>query len=275
MELSKKQLMFKMVASNHKNKRDIVDDKDQLPMLRKIMKRGADDSTSIDYNAANCLRKINSLINTLNSFNMDTFIYSPYKEDLVNVINDRHSTILRLVGENAELMRHISALDRSHAYRKRKRLELNKAPVCTIQVIDISDDTCNNVIKGGLQQNIPPIEADSWVSPGCDFTIVNFEDITPSSAEQQLELETIISNAVDSLDANSESESNAHSSDFNICEKLLSGNYVCEENYLDSLAYEVNMIGGSDTPIILDSWLNEVAKDITTPCNVIELKAIK
>ena len=48
-----------MVAYNHKNKRNIDGDKDQLPMLRKVKKRGVDDSPSIDSNSAICLRKIN------------------------------------------------------------------------------------------------------------------------------------------------------------------------------------------------------------------------
>ena len=267
-----------MVAYNHKNKRDIDGDKDQLPMLRKIMKRGVDDSPSIDSNSALCLRKINYLINNLSSFNIDTFIYSPYKEDLVDVVNDRNSTILRLLNENAELVRHISALDRSHVYRKKKRLELDKkAPGYTVQVIDLIDDDCNNKIenKGELLESTSLNDTHSLTLSGCDLSTINLEEINSPSAVQQLELETIISNAVSSLDTSLEVEPKAHSSDFNICEKLLSGNYVCEENYLNSLAYEVSMIGGSNTPIILDPWLNEAAEEITAPYSVIELKTVR
>ena len=267
-----------MVAYNHKNKKDIDRNKNQLPMLRKVMKRGVNDSPSIDSNSAVCLRKINYLINNLSSFNIDTFVYSPYKDDLIDVVNDRNSTILRLLNENAELVRHICALDRSHVYRKKKRLELDKkAPVCTIRIIDLSTDNCNDKIenKGEPLINASPNDTHSWTPLGCDFSTINFEEINSSNAVQQLELETIISNAVTSLDTTLEEEPETHSSNFNICEKLLSGSYVCEENYLNSLAYEVSMIGGSDTPIILDSWLNEAAEEITAPYSIIELKTIK
>jgi hypothetical protein len=147
---------------------------------------------------------MNYLINNLSSFSLDTFIYSPYKEDLVDVANERNSTILRLLEENAELMRRICNLDRNHVYRRKKKLELAKqAPVCTIQVIDVSDEGSNSVVKEGLQQNASSSKTCSWILPGCDFSIVKTEDIIPSDQielAQQLDLEALISNAVDSLD---------------------------------------------------------------------------
>lgn len=272
--------MFKMVAYNHKNKKNVGSESiTPQSLLRKLKKRNSNDSPFIDTNSSLCLRKMNYLINNLSSFSLDTFIYSPYKEDLVDVANERNSTILRLLEENAELMRRICNLDRNHVYRRKKKLELAKqAPVCTIQIIDVSNDDSNNVTKEGLQHNTSLSKTCSWILPGCDFSIVEAEDIIPSDQielAQQLDLEALISNAVDSLDTKMEVESNAHSSKLNICDKLLSGNYECEENYLSSLAYEVNMIGGTETPIIIDAWLNEAAKEITAPYSTIEIKAIK
>jgi hypothetical protein len=271
--------MFKMVAYNHKNKKN-VDSEDITPqsLLRKLKKRNSNDSPFIDTNSSLCLRKMNYLINNLSSFSLDTYVYSPYKEDLVDVVNERNSTILRLLEENAELMRRICNLDRNHVYRRKKKLELAKqAPVCTIEVIDISNGN-NDIVKEGLPQNTSLSKTYPWILPGCDFSIIETEDITPSDQVElahQLDLEALISNAVDSLDTKMEIESNAHSSQLNICDKLLSGDYECEENYLSSLAYEVNMIGGTTTPIIIDAWLNEAAKEITAPYSTIEIKAIK
>ena len=261
-----------MIMTTKHNKSAGGDKLTHLPMLRKIMKVGNNNSPSLYRNSAACVKKVKYLIDNFGYFTFDTLIYSPYKEKLVDTVNQRNSTIFQMLKENLEMLQHICALDHGRSHRAKKKEELERAQALINQYAESSNIQCVELNRDEVNKEISLNETSGLTVPGCDLSEIEWEDNTLSTFNQPASLEKLISNAVDSLDTDLENEPNAHSSNSNICNRILTGEYECEENYLCSLAYEISMIGGSDTPIITDVWLNEAANEITAPYSVIQIK---
>ena len=92
-------------------------------VFKKIKNKKAVQSNTIEYGSGTGLRKLNQLLKLAEDLNLDTFIYNPNKEFLVNVVNDRNSIIIQKLKENIETVRLICRMDRHYRSRifQRKR----------------------------------------------------------------------------------------------------------------------------------------------------------
>ena len=92
------------------------------PVFRKLISTERTQLEAIDYNSALCLQKLESLLKSADSLITGTRIYSDNKEFLVNLVNNRHVDIVRLIKANIETVRLICTMDRNY------RAGLNSAP---------------------------------------------------------------------------------------------------------------------------------------------------
>ena len=86
-------------------------------VFKKIKNKKAVQSNTIEYGSGTGLRKLNQLLKLAEDLNLDTFIYNPNKEFLVNVVNERNSIIIQKLKENIETVRLICRMDRHYRSR--------------------------------------------------------------------------------------------------------------------------------------------------------------
>ena len=86
-------------------------------VFKKIKNKKAVQSNTIEYGSGTGLRKLNQLLKLAEDLNLDTFIYNPNKEFLVNVVNERNSIIIQKLKENIETVRLICRMDRQYRSR--------------------------------------------------------------------------------------------------------------------------------------------------------------
>jgi len=66
------------------------------PMFKSITVEKLRNNKVIEYNSGASLKKLRNVLNSLQSICVDTFIYDVNKEILVDVINERHSMVIRM-----------------------------------------------------------------------------------------------------------------------------------------------------------------------------------
>ena len=85
------------------------------PVFNKIQQYNGNQIQTIDYGdfgSNKCLRRLVSLLKSVVDLTTDTLIYSPNKEFLVNLVNERNQLIFQKLKDNIETVRLLCEMDR-------------------------------------------------------------------------------------------------------------------------------------------------------------------
>lgn len=85
------------------------------PVFNKIQQYNGNQIQTIDYGdfgSNKCLRRLVSLLKSVADLTTDTLIYSPNKEFLVNLVNERNQLIFQKLKDNIETVRLLCEMDR-------------------------------------------------------------------------------------------------------------------------------------------------------------------
>ena len=175
----------------------------QKPVFNKIKQNLATHTQMVDFGdfgANRCLKKIISMIKDMDNLTTDTVIYTPNKEFLVNLVNERNAIIFQKLKDNIATIRLICDMDRRYRAknaRKLKNLMDNKGarrykPRLTEQVYEVECDVVSYE---------PPKEGELHylVTPGNGFTDIKFELTYPESTSKA-DLNKLVSNTAGYID---------------------------------------------------------------------------
>jgi hypothetical protein len=174
----------------------------QKPVFNKIKQNLATHTQMVDfgdYGAHRCLKKITSMIKDMDDLTTDTIIYTPNKEFLVNLVNERNGIIFQKLKENIATIRLICDMDRRYRAknaRKLKNLMENKRvrryrSRLTEQVYEVECD----ITSCEPSKN----EIHYLVTPGNGFTDIKFELTHPESIGKA-DLNKLVSNTAGHID---------------------------------------------------------------------------
>jgi hypothetical protein len=244
-------------------------------MFKKVTDPEIGQFVAIDLSAGRNLRRLSYLLKCVEDLATSTFIHSPAKEFLANIVNTRHSIILQKMRENIETLRLICTIDRNYRAKRIKRLKKHSMSIrgsCDSQNLDLYKEHCME-IEGGEEMAdvvLTSEQAATLITQGCDFNEIDI-NLCNINLSNMTDLENIISKTADCLSAEVDSSAKAHSSNFN----TLGGTNENENNKKDnlvSLLFELDMIEGTETPVIKDVRLDQAAYKITSPINLLNKK---
>jgi len=179
------------------------------PLFNKIRKD--ERPSQVVFNSGMCGRKLRYLQKTLDSINLDTLIYDSNKEFLVNVVNQRNSIIAQLIGENIEAIRLITLMDRNYRLKMLRNARSNCHEHDNDTDIEIIAEI-NNALKSDEIMDPKQFHkldnTSSLVVPGCDFSDVKFEVSNTSNVTENAELEALISDTAEIINADFENSPN-------------------------------------------------------------------
>jgi hypothetical protein len=118
------------------------------PMFNSVTVEKLRNNKVIEYNSGASLKKLRNVLNSLQSICVDTFIYDVNKEILVDVINERHSMVIRMIQENIEAIRIMCCLDRGHRRKLITRAEQNRRNKSLLKYVSIQPRKVSKVANG-------------------------------------------------------------------------------------------------------------------------------
>ena len=118
------------------------------PMFNSVTVEKLRNNKVIEYNSGASLKKLRNVLNSLQSICVDTFIYDVNKEILVDVINERHSMVIRMIQENIEAIRIMCCLDRGHRRKLITRAEQNRRSKSLLKYVSIQPRKASKVANG-------------------------------------------------------------------------------------------------------------------------------
>ena len=180
-----------------------IDQLIQKPVFNKIKQNLATHTQMIDFGnfgANRCLKKMISMIKDMDHLTTDTVIYTPNKEFLVNLVNERNAVIFQKLKDNIATIRLICDMDRRYRAKNARRLKnlmengrvRRYKPRLTEQVYEVVCD---------ITPCEPPKENELHylVTPGNGFTDIKFELIHPELTSIA-DLNKLISNTAEYID---------------------------------------------------------------------------
>lgn len=118
------------------------------PMFNSVTVEKLRNNKVIEYNSGASLKKLRNVLSSLQSICVDTFIYDVNKEILVDVINERHSMVIRMIQENIEAIRIMCCLDRGHRRKLITRAEQNRRNKSLLKYVSIQPRKASKVANG-------------------------------------------------------------------------------------------------------------------------------
>jgi hypothetical protein len=158
----------------------------QKPVFNKIKHNRATHTQMIDfgnYGTNRCLKKIISMIKDMDDLTTDTVIYTPNKEFLVNLVNERNAIIFQKLKDNIATIRLICDMDRRYRAKNARKLK-------------------NLMENKGVRRYRPRLtenEIHYLVTPGNGITGIKFELIHPESINKA-DLKKLVSNTAGYID---------------------------------------------------------------------------
>jgi hypothetical protein len=254
-----------------------VDQLIQKPVFNKIKQNLVTHKQMIDlgdFSAINCLKKIISMIKDMDKLTTDTLIYTPNKELLVNVVNERNAIIFQKLKDNVATIRLICEMDRRYRAKNARQVKTSlegkksrrNKPRLTELVYEVE---CDIVSYEPPKEN----ELHYLVTPGNGFIEINL-DLSNSESTNKSDSKKLFLNTIDHIDDRvamprsslSEKEKQTlfcHYSDNEIAIENITPS-INSDHVLDSVVYTMMINKNKDVIELNNAYSNDDAfNDIT------------